>query len=110
MQKNHAGYRLRQVIAYLGINQADFAEMIGVNQSSISRWCTMEHFSLTILSKLEILNRRGINLLYFTESEEPMLIKDRDDITVYRKKIAVLQSKIIELQEKILAYEKKGAD
>jgi hypothetical protein len=77
MNKLNAGDRLLRVMQYLGIeNQTELSELLGKSQSRVSEYLAQPKFSDAVLRTLSVLEKKGINTLYFSEPDEPMLLKE----------------------------------
>lgn len=105
----HAGMRLLTVMEYLKLTQVELAELINSTQASVSRKTQKEAFSKSEVAKMAPLEAKGINIQYFLQNDEPMLLRDRVlELREANKKVKELQGKLKTL-EKELEECRKGA-
>lgn len=105
----HAGMRLLTVMEYLKLTQVELAELINSTQASVSRKTQRETFSRSEVAKMAPLEAKGINIQYFLQNDEPMLLRDRVlELKEANKKVKELQGKLSVL-EKELEECRKGA-
>lgn len=94
--------RLLTVMEYLKLTQVELAELINSTQASVSRKIQRETFSRSEVSKMAPLETKGINIQYFLQNDEPMLLRDRVlELKEANKKVKELQGRLKTLEQEL---------